>query len=355
MAVNQLLRQFSSRKRVNETNMFLTLSHANGIIQKQRLTQLMTSLVELTNTPLAPEELEQLANSLTPLAEFLDGSKGVLCVTAANLLSRQMKQGSYPLTPHISHSLVSLLSASAAFWDSMHAVYIARATRAMTVSSFTDLEQNLLRSLMDECRRPARLESFSAMDLTEIIHAVTLISLDQSTNSSWFTHAFVCDFIKLLATEFIERAPYMHMRIKRDSSADRQWISIQAISNILFSLSRATDSSEAYDWKGIQAKLVDICNDLICHHSEKDALKSCQPKHVLSIIRSQIRLKPTTSSIEVKAMRLLLSELVRKNGAMEGRERDELDELLLTLEGRWRIHDYETRSIPSIVRHRFIR
>lgn len=317
--------------------------------------KIMTSLISLRNGSLTSEEADSLVSVLPRLMFVEEYCGGPVCITAANLLSHQVTRGISQPSPHVRSAILSLISKAVHSLDSMHAVYIARAARAMTVLPLNEAELEILESLIAESVRPARLESFSAMDLSEVLHSFAIIV---SNNKDILTRisprTFSC-FIESLLREFLQRSSFINIQLTRKNTGDRQWLSIQAVSNILFALSIIRTAIGDIVAEDIEKKIVELCNDLICNHCDKIALQSCQPKHVLSILRSQIVLNSQTTRSEEKAFRLLLAELIRKNGVSEARDRDELFDILRNLETRWSSCSSETRNIPFIVRNRILR
>ena len=278
-----------------------------------------------------------------------------MCITAANLLSHQVSRGISQPSPHVRSAILSLISKALNSLDSMHAVYIARAARAMTALPLNESELQILESLIAESVRPARLESFSAMDLSEVLHSFAIIVSNNKVFLTRISSHTVSRFIESLLREFLQRSSYINIQLTRKNRGDRQWLSIQAVSNILYALATLRGNAGDIVAKDIEKEIVKLSNDLICNHCEKIALQSCQPKHVLSILRSQIILNTPTTRNEEKASRLLLAELIRKGGVSEVRDRDDLSEILRNLETRWSTCSDETRNIPFIVRNRILR
>ena len=312
--------------------------------------KLMTCLLELKSSELTSVDLRSFEAMMNLLKRSEPEVCGKFLITAANVAAHQVNRGIL-LDTVASKTICRLLGASLDCIATLHSVHVSRALRCLTAVDHRESVDDLFAPLLGEILRPERLVSFSAMDLSEIAHSISSLSRrrtgDSLCSDSWKMMGMV---MTAVLTEFIERSTYINIRISPRSKSDKQWISIQGLSNISFSLV-ATISSLALDSRtDIKTRLASVCYDLVANNSEKQAIQSCQPFHVLSIISNLSLLDDRVSKDEVKAVKLLLSELVRKRHSLT--EFEEIHQTLSLLEKRWRNLDSSIRNVPLIVRDR---
>lgn len=247
-------------------------------------------------------------------------------ISAAILIANQLNRGFWPPDSYLMSTMTALLSASVPHLPGAHGVYLARAFRAVSVLSGTSEREMLIESLLQEADRKERIISFSAMDISEICHSAIRIRRNNEPGSSSIPQ--LDSFVNRLLSELLDRQHNLRIQLTRRSRRDDQWLSIQAVSNILYST--CTIVSEPDLGRQIAGLMMDLCS----RQAEREAVASCQAIHLISIIQSTLTLSAEILPHELRCFKKLLDELSRKRDHVG--DLVAVNQLLESVQTRWR-------------------
>ena len=270
---------------------------------------------------------------------------------SANRLAAKIRTGQ--IDPCIAIQTVQdlLLSLSDNDLQAMRCLDISKAMRAWTVLPVTENNVEYLNQVLEEASRRARIEAFSAMDISEILHSCSTIA-GNIPDSAIFqaVRSSLCQAAQDILGEFLSRAQYITVKIVSVGREDKQWLSIQALSNILFASRQLRKWNPACISQSPHEDLTSALISLILNHCDKSAINSCQAFHCVAMIEGIIESTSTPSPTEVKCVTRLLNEVVRKKETIRI---PELSRVLMDLEVRWKDMDKQSRLIPSLVASKF--
>ena len=246
-------------------------------------------------------------------------------IMAANAIARLLNSAVWKADDVLIGNLSALLLSSFDELPHAHGVYVARAFRALTPLTPSANLEPTLQPLLEQAVKKERISSFSAMDISEVCHSVDKIKRG-ITNETHLTHRL--DFLlQKLFQELLDRRDYMRVQLDKRHKRDDQWLSIQAISNILYATrGYGGDAS-------LRGEVAELLLNLCAYHAEVDALKSCQPIHVVSIIESCITASHLKHPSELRAFKKLLDELLRKRRFID--DSTHIHRMLQSLHERW--------------------
>jgi len=182
-------------------------------------------------------------------------------------------------------------------------IYMSRAVRAASALEFGEL----IETLVTEASRPVRVSSYSAMDLSELIHSVHSMRMKcMGSEQRDTTMKFLTNLLDELSSRrhslkiTNEISSVAHVR-----SAKAQELSFIAVSNILYTL-RDVDAS------GCRSVLRDL---LISREStDDDAFRGATRFHLVSVCDSLlVNGKSSDDEADWKVFKRILKELDRKS------------------------------------------
>ncbi len=316
--------------------------------------KLKTYLARQTSNCFNRDEAVLFRDYLKDLCSINSPASAPMLINAAHIISRAAHRGFFSPNGEVVSQVIRLIQNSVQTSDKIHGVFLARSIRVISLSVPShperDIVESLIKKLAFEITKPERIESFTAMDLVEIIHSAATILGIRGLDEWGEIENIMFALLSALFTEFIHRSDYINIRLEKRNISDKQWISIQAVSNILFSASVSRNAITTLDFMDLTSSLAAVCGKLLMQHSDKAAFQSCQPFHIISILRSFVRLSPSSSPHEILLFRKLLAEFLRK--PRMSAEAQELDLLLGVIEERWDGGDIRTRGILKFVRDR---
>jgi hypothetical protein len=182
-------------------------------------------------------------------------------------------------------------------------IYMSRTVRAASALEFGDL----IETLITEASRPVRVSSYSAMDLSELIHSVPTMRMKcMGSEQRDTTMKFLTNLLDELSSRRYslkitnEISSFAHVR-----SAKAQELSFIAVSNILFTL-RDVDAS------GCRSVLRDLL--MSRESTDDDAFRGATRFHLISVCDSLlVNGKSSDDEADWKVFKRILKELDRKS------------------------------------------
>ncbi len=330
------------------TGFHIGLSALVDIYHRRHLTNRIVS-----RRPIARWNCNGFMSNLSP---NLDGEeRGRMLIESSRGIIAEAKNGSFPSSFDAEGlTRVKDVGRTSIKYDlGANSIVLARAIRDFANVHNPHQRLEGFAALASEIVKRERLVSFSVMDLSEITHAVGVVALKRLNGPycSRETHCeslLLADLMSHVLWEFIDRECYITISLDGGSSQDKQWISIEGVSNILFCLKRTREVLEVPGRDSLESRVGIMCTSLMVKHTKKEAIYSCSPLHAVSILRSLMSIRKDVDSAEVSAFKLLLAQIVRKRHLIS--EWDALEQLITRLELRWVECDSKTRIIPRMVR-----
>jgi hypothetical protein len=198
----------------------------------------------------------------------------IVLISAANALAHALSRNLIAEKKDMLRRVNELIVSSTPLLPEIHSIHIARCLRAarVLVKDQSGGRRDLIKVLIEEAGRPLRLASYSATDLSELIHsAYQLREVDLELLSS---------FHNQLIHELVSREPFL--RIKNlINKKDPQSLSMIGVSNILFA-SRQSPNCE---------RLTSLFSRLLGSKTvtETMAIEGSTTFHLVSILDSILR------------------------------------------------------------------
>jgi hypothetical protein len=292
----------------------------------------------------------QIGNLFDDIAKESNG-KHVPAIFMANRLAAKVKSGQ--LDPNTARETLEnlLVSISDEDFRRIGSLEIAKAIRAWSSAPLTDQNVDYFDKVLKEASTQMRIEAFSAMDISEILHSCAMIT--RTPPASGIPPAIgvsIREATERLILEFINRSRYITVKIGPVGRQDKQWLSIQGLSNIFF----AARELKMWDPTCVAVYRIGeisiILQTLVLNHCDKQAINSCQVFHCFSVIKGIIESASAPTEDEVQCVTRFLNQIVRRKETVR---KPDLRQTLFDLDARWKNMDSRTRSIPNLVALKF--
>lgn len=198
-----------------------------------------------------------------------------------------------------------------------------------------------------EAQTTGRIESFSAMDLSEILHSLITIPADELTPDSL---RGIESFAHSLFREFVGRALSIKVVIEPIKRTDPQSLTIQALSNIGYAFSKLKERLPKGVPERFTREIGESLTTIIADHCSKDALQSAQPFHLVSLTRTIISCSDDVFENETKCLSRIFTALLRKKSTVD---MSALREVVDNLEYRYRNERAPLNTFPRSIKAKF--
>jgi hypothetical protein len=204
------------------------LNRANNSITESASRKLfISSLLHCRRDPTILRDNKEVLGRIFELVSRQYRDDAVVAITAANAITHAFSRKVIDPEPILLEKVRDLVLSSIPLIPGIHSIHIARCMRAVSNLERLRMEDSgeYVKTLVEEASMPLRLSSYSATDLSEIIHSVHQLNrIDEDT---------IRAFQEKLFQELVSREPFI--RIKNElHKKDPQSLSMIGVSNILF-------------------------------------------------------------------------------------------------------------------------
>ena len=276
---------------------------------------IISGLFRIRKDPSCFSKSADLVESLRESIKQIKNEPQVL-ITCANVVSNQIKLSYAVQNERNSGFICELLEEAITSPSEIFGVFIARGLRAASILAPSRRSEKLISDFVKEAARPERVPHYTAMDLSELIHSAREIykhcgSDTGSVYGEQFRQA-LSTLLFSLAEEFVGRESSIKVRLHKSSRRETEVMTIQAVSNILYSVSEIEKVSESDFWGALHRKCVVTAIHLLGRHTEDEAYRSCQVHHSMTLLDALGAFPNNTDLIWCRVVRKLLGELDRR-------------------------------------------
>ena len=287
----------------------------SGVEAATTRSNIISGLFRIRKDPSCFSKSTDLVESLRESIKQI-GTEPQVLITCANVVSNQIKL-SYALQNESNAGFIcELLEEAITSPSELFGVFVARGLRAASILVPTRRSEKLISGFVNEAARPERVPHYTAMDLSELIHSACEIykrcGSDTGSVYGERLRQILSTLLFSLAEEFAGRESSIKVRLHKSSRRETEVMTIQAVSNILYSVSEIEKVSERDFWGVLHRKCVVTAIHLVGRHTEDEAYRSCQVHHLMTLLDALGAFPNNTDLIWCRVVRKLLGELDRR-------------------------------------------